>query len=142
MKLLFLFSALLVPFSSYEQTTLDTDSLQGRVDSTELIFCGGVENGLPVGISDRFFSDTLGNAYIYAYYSQPTPLMMKQVMMEVHIEGNEDTSGMRAFSVKPKWKYTFMKYYITTPGIYRITLYDESKNILARGMITIVHRER
>ena len=140
MKQLFLLTTLLTPFYSYEQTTLDTVSLQGRVDSTKLIFCGGVENGLPVGISDRFLSDTLGNDYIYAFYSQSTPLMMKQVIMEVHIEGNEGASDMRAFSVKPKWKYTFMKCYLTSPGVYRITLYDESKNILAQGMITIVER--
>lgn len=133
MKLFALNIALLLPFHIHAQTTA-ADSLNGKVDTAHLIFCGGIENDLPVGISDKFFMDTTGSDYIYAYYSQSEPLMMKQVLMEIR-PGND--SIMQAFMIKPKWRYTFLKCYFPSSGNYRVRLYDEKKNILAEGKVTI-----
>ncbi len=134
MKPLALNIALLLPFYIHAQTAV-ADSLNGKVDAAQLIFCGGIENDLPVGASDKFFIDTAGNVHIYAYYSQSEPLMMKQVLMEIR-PGND--SIMQAFMIKPKWKYTFLKCHFPSSGDYRVRLYDEKKNILAEGKVTIV----
>src|SRR5688572_12899554 len=85
-------------------------SFQGKAQ-TSILFCGGVENDLPVGVSDRFYPDSAGT-FLYAYYAQQTPLAMKQVGMEVYKKNGNDfevVNEKQLYVVKPKWKYTYVK---------------------------------
>src|SRR4051794_5012285 len=88
---------------------------------TAILFCGGIENELPMGVSDRFYPDSAGT-YLYAYYAQQSPLDMKQIGMEVY-KKNEDkfepVSEKQLYSVKPKWKSTYIKCRFTSPGLYK-----------------------
>jgi hypothetical protein len=113
-------------------------SLQGQAQS--ILFCGGVENNLPVGVSDRYYPDSAGT-FLYAYYAQQTPLAMKQVGMELYKKNGETfeiVQQKQLYTVKPKWKYTYVKCYFTAPGLYKVKLYDESANLLGEGLITIL----
>src|SRR5204863_7935250 len=94
---------------------------------TSILFCGGIENNLPMGVSDRYYPDSTG-AYLYAYYSQPSSLDMKQIGMEVYKKGESDyqlVGEKRLYSVKPKWKYTYIRCHFTAPGLYKVKLYDK-----------------
>src|SRR6187455_1254056 len=77
---------------------------------TSILFCGGVENDLPVGVSDRFYPDSAGT-FLYAYYAQQTPLAMKKVGMELYKKNGdvfEPVQEKQLYVVKPKWKYTYV----------------------------------
>ncbi len=107
---------------------------------TSLLFCGGVESDKPIGVSDRFYPDSAGT-YLYAYYAQQEPLVMKQVSMELFKQNGsafEKVGEKQSFIVKPKWKYTYVKCYFTSPGLYKVMLYDAGSNKLAEGIVTIM----
>lgn len=107
---------------------------------TSILFCGGVENDKPVGVSDRYYPDSAGT-YLYAFYAQQEPLAMKQVSMEVMKQnGNafEPVGEKQSYTVKPKWKYTYVKCSFNAPGLYKVRLFDASGNQLAEGMVTIM----
>lgn len=107
---------------------------------TSLLFCGGVENDKPIGVSDRFYPDSAGT-YLYAYYAQQAPLVMKQVSMEVFRQNGsafEQVGEKQSYTVKPKWKYTYIKCSFNAPGLYKVRLYDTSGKQLAEGMVTIM----
>lgn len=113
--------------------------VQGQAQ-TAILFCGGVENDKPIGVSDRFYPDSAGT-YIYAYYAQQAPLVMKQVSMELFKQNNgafEQVGEKQVFVVKPKWKYTYIKCAFNSPGLYKVRLYDASGQQLAEGMVTIM----
>lgn len=107
---------------------------------TSLLFCGGVENDKPVGVSDRFYPDS-ADTYLYAFYSQQEPLAMKQVSMELFKQSGsayEQVGERQSFIVKPKWKYTYIKCSFNAPGLYKVRIYDANGTLLAEGMVTIM----
>ncbi len=141
MKHLFLSFILLLPNLISAQTPSTNDSTDGiSTDTSQLVFCGGVENSLPVGVSNWFFSDASANDYVYAYYSQSSSLVMKQVLMVIYRGNGEKAAGEQWFNVKPKWKYTFLKCHFPSKGDYKVLLYDENKKVLAQGSVTIMER--
>lgn len=107
---------------------------------TSILFCGGVENDKPIGVSDRFYPDSAGT-YLYAYYARQEPLAMKQVSMELFKQNGstfEQVGEKQSYLVKPKWKYTYIKCHFDLPGLYKVRLYDMNAKLLAEGMVTIM----
>lgn len=107
---------------------------------TSLLFCGGVENDKPVGVSDRFYPDSSGT-YLYVFYQQQEPLAIRQVSMEAFKQNGstlERTGEKQSYIVKPKWKYTYIKYSFDSPGLYKVVLYDTDGKKLAEGIVTIM----
>ncbi|GIV34647.1 MAG: hypothetical protein KatS3mg031_2182 [Chitinophagales bacterium] len=121
------------------QTSADISSAQADTSVLKLLFCGGVEDDLPVGVSNWFF---FGNAreYLYAFYNPAKALnteQIKMVIVDKHGLNNEKTQW---FQVKPKWKYTFLKCTFPGEGDYQVVLYNEAGVKLAEGFITILTR--
>ncbi|MDZ4844815.1 MAG: hypothetical protein SH857_04615 [Chitinophagales bacterium] len=118
---------------------LAASALHARAQ-TSILFCGGVENDKPVGVSDRFYPDS-ASTYLYALYVQAAPMAMKQVSMELFKQnGNtfEQVGEKQSYTVKPKWKYTYVKCYFAAPGLYKVRLSDASGKQLAEGIVTII----
>lgn len=107
---------------------------------TSILFCGGVENDRPIGVSDRYYPDSAGT-FLYAYYEQQEPLAMKQVGMELYKKNGENfdlLSERQLYTVKPKWKYTYIKCRFNAPGFYKVKIYDENAKLLGEGMVIIM----
>ncbi len=121
-----------------------TEVISAKPDTSvaRLIFCGGVEHDLPVGVSNWFFRNE-GNEHIYAFYSHKDKMNIKKVRAAFYFNnGSEfEKSGENLwFSVNPKWTYTFFKCYFSAPGDYKVMLYNEAGDKLAEGLVTILNR--
>lgn len=104
-----------------------------------LLFCGGVELGVPVGISNLFLKN-VGKNYIYAFYEQNQPIQTKQIIVEFYEKNDSDELLLfdeRNYEIKPRWKHTYFKCRFPHPGEYTVVLYDEQKNIMGKAGVTI-----
>jgi LysM repeat protein len=124
-------------------TTKDISGLlPAKTDTTQgnLIFCGGVEEDKPVGISSIFFNNR-GQNYVYVFVEQPEMFGVKNLIADLFLK---DENGSRTkvattnYEVKPKWKYTIFKHFITNPGLYEIVVYDANRKKIGDGQVRIL----
>ncbi len=122
----------------------DSVKTESIVDSIiPLLFCGGVDENKPVGVSDRFFLEK-SEPYVYAYYGQDKALALKSVRMIIS-KSEENHSKIQVsegtFTVKPKWNYTIIKCFFPGAGSYEVSLFDETGRLLSTGTVSIVLME-
>ncbi len=106
-----------------------------------LIFCGGVEQDKPVGISSVFYNNR-GQNYVYVFVESETPFDVRELIIDLFViedEARKKISTMR-FNVKPKWTYTFFKHYIDAPGLYEISVSDSNNKKIGDGQVRILSK--
>lgn len=119
-----------------------TKLLPTKTDTTQnnLIFCGGIEEDKPVGISSVFFNNR-GQNYVYVFVEQEEVFGVKNLIADLFLK---DENGSRTkvattnYEVKPKWKYTIFKHYINNPGLYEIVVYDANRKKIGDGQVRIL----
>ena len=105
-----------------------------------LIFCGGVEEDKPVGISSIFFNNR-GQNYVYVYVEKDTVNNSRNLIVDLFLkEENGTTTKLSTtnYDVKPKWKYTIFKHFINHPGLYEIVVYDNNRKKMGDGQVRIL----
>ncbi len=124
-------------------TTKDISGLlPAKTDTTQgnLIFCGGVEEDKPVGISSVFFNNR-GQNYVYVFVEQSEMFGVKNLIADLFLKdesGNSTKITTTNYEVKPKWKYTIFKHFITNPGLYEIVVYDANRKKIGDGQVRIL----
>lgn len=119
-----------------------TDLIPTSTENTgnKLIFCGGVENDKPVGVSSVFYNNR-GQNYVYVFIEKDTAFNFKSLYVDLFSvnEKNEKTKqATNTYEVKPKWKYTMFKYFIDKPGLYELAVFDENKRKMGTGSVRIL----
>jgi LysM repeat protein len=105
-----------------------------------LIFCGGIEEDKPVGISSVFFNNR-GQNYVYVYVEKDTVGNSRNLIVDLFVkEENCATTKLSTtnYVVKPRWKYTIFKHFINHPGLYEIVVYDNNRKKLGDGQVRIL----
>jgi len=104
-----------------------------------LLFCGGVDDTIPIGVSNKFFFVEHSN-YVYGFYNQETILTGSVINIEVKNVAEVDTenANITTLKIKKNWLHTFFKCYFTEPGDYTVTIYDELEREMASGQFSIV----
>lgn len=116
--------------------------LPAKTDTAQnnLIFCGGVEEDKPVGISSVFFNNR-GQNYVYVFVEQQEDFGVKNLIADLFLKdenGNSTKITTTNYEVKPKWKYTIFKHFITNPGLYEIVVYDANRKKIGDGQVRIL----
>lgn len=108
-----------------------------------LIFCGGVDDDRPVGISSVFYNDPLGKNYVYVFIEKDTVFNIRNFIVDLY---KTDENGQKIkisttqYELKPRWKYTVFKHYIDTPGLYEVVVFDPNRKKLGDGQVRILSR--
>lgn len=115
------------------------------VTSTDsLIFCGGIEDETPVGVSNVFIRNK-GKGYIYVFYKQNEPLQLRKMKVKIYSsESNGDAFDQlveeKSYNVRPRWKHTYFKYPMRNTGNFLFQLFDDQNRLIGIGYITIIDR--
>lgn len=116
--------------------------LPAKADTSKnnIIFCGGVEDDKPVGISSVFFNNR-GQNYVYVFVEKDSSFGAKNIIADLFLK-NEDGSSTKIsttnYEVKPKWTYTIFKHFIAQPGLYEIVVYDYNRKKIGDGQVRIL----
>jgi LysM repeat protein len=108
-----------------------------------LIFCGGVDDDRPVGVSSVFFNNPLGKNYVYVFIEKDTIFNVRNFIVDFY---KTDDAGVKTkistttYELKPKWKYTVFKHFIENPGLYEIAVFDTERKKLGDGQVRIVSK--
>jgi hypothetical protein len=108
-----------------------------------LIFCGGVDDDRPVGISSVFFNNALGKNYVYVFIEKDTVFNVRTFVVDLY---TKDEAGVKTklsttnYELKPKWKYTIFKHYIANPGLYEVVVFDRERKRLGDGQVRILSK--
>jgi murein DD-endopeptidase MepM/ murein hydrolase activator NlpD len=108
-----------------------------------LIFCGGVDDDRPVGISSVFFNNALGKNYVYVFIEKDTVFNVRTFIVDLY---TKDEAGAKTklsttnYELKPKWKYTIFKHYIENPGLYEVVVFDRERKRLGDGQVRILSK--
>ena len=134
----------------FRVSEIDTFNLKSTVTSflpvksdtaqNNLIFCGGVEEDKPVGISSVFFNNR-GQNYVYVYVEKDTINNSRNLIVDLFLKEENGTATKLSttnYIVKSKWKYTIFKHFITQPGLYEIVVYDNNRKKLGDGQVRIL----
>lgn len=111
---------------------------------TSLVFCGGVENGSPIGISTVFYGSSEGG-YFYVFLENKDQfddieLIVELYQKEPFSKRFNNHKGTRKYSIKARWKYTNFKYDVPEPGEYRMMVFNSEKEKLAEGFFVILEK--
>lgn len=111
---------------------------------TSLVFCGGVNNGVPVGVSTVFYKQASSN-YFYVFLEIQEQFDDSELIVELYQK--EDFSKRfnnhkrtQKFAIKARWKYTSFRYEIPEPGEYRMMVFNSQKKKLAEGFFVILEK--
>jgi LysM repeat protein len=114
---------------------------QTDTSRNNLIFCGGVEDDKPVGISSVFFNNR-GQNYVYVFVEKDTAFGNKFLIADLFLKNEDGTTTTKIsttnYEVKPKWKYTIFKHFINQPGLYEIVVYDNNRKKIGDGQVRIL----
>lgn len=111
---------------------------------TSLVFCGGVNNGIPIGVSTVFYKH--GDiSYFYVFLENneqfdDTELIVELYQKEPFSKRFNNHLSTRKFAIKARWKYTSIKYQIPEPGEYRMMVFNSEKQKLAEGFFVILEK--
>lgn len=118
----------------------DISSTKNSEALNNLIFCGGVENNKPVGVSSIFFSKK-GQNYVYVFVEKDTAFGERQLIADLYKKNEKGERILLTttnFSIKPRWSYTMFKHYINEPGIYLIEVFDAGRRKIGDGQVEIL----
>jgi len=108
-----------------------------------LIFCGGVDDDRPVGISSVFFNSPLGKNYVYVFIEKDTVFNTHTFIVDLYAKddaGVKNKISTTTYELKPKWKYTIFKHYIENPGLYEVVVFDNERKRLGDGQVRILSK--
>jgi hypothetical protein len=108
-----------------------------------LIFCGGVDDDRPVGISSVFFNNPLGKNYVYVFIEKDTVFNTHTFIVDLYTKdeaGAKTKVATTTYQLKPKWKYTIFKHYIENPGLYEVVVFDNERKRLGDGQVRILSK--
>ena len=128
--------------SEINNATINSNLLPVKSDTAKsnLIFCGGVEDDKPVGISSVFFNNR-GQNYVYVFIEKDTSFNFKNFnvdLFSVNEKNEKNKLSSTVYDVKPRWKYTMFKYFIDQPGLYEIVVLDDKKKKMGDGQVRIL----
>lgn len=113
-----------------------TDTLMNN-----LLFCGGVDDDRPVGISSVFYHHPRGKNYVYVFLENDTAFNIRHLHVELYAitdKGQKNILSSRTYEIKPRWKYAVFKHYMENPGLYQVAVYDINRRKLGDGTVRIV----
>jgi len=108
------------------------------IPPTRILFCGGIDNNLPIGVSDKFILQSSSN-YIYGYYSKGRPLESSSLIRQIYAFNENSPFLLQSdtLKIKPKWEYTFFKCNLEEVGEYDVKILDKEMNLLGIGRVAI-----
>ena len=124
--------------------TRDLGNSMALPKPTSLVFCGGVENGIPIGVSTVFYA--AGEAgYFYVFLENQDQfddieLIVELYQKEPFSKRFNNHKGTRKYSIKARWKYTNFKYDIPEAGEYRMMVFNSEKEKMAEGFFVILEK--
>lgn len=124
--------------------TMDISGDMTLPKPTSLVFCGGVENGVPIGVSTVFYA--VGESgYFYVFLENTEQFDDAELIVELYQKEPfskrfNNHKGTRKFSIKARWKYTHFQYEIPEAGEYRMMVFNSQKEKWAEGFFVILKK--
>lgn len=111
---------------------------------TSLVFCGGVENSVPIGVSTVFYQQE-ESAYFYVFLENSeqfddSGLIVELYQKEPFSKRFNNHLSTKKYSIKERWKYTNFKYDIPEAGEYRMLVFNSEKKKLGEGFFVILSK--
>jgi hypothetical protein len=120
--------------------SLSTDRSTGECKFT---FCELVINGKPINAFNILsLAQTEGQAFFFL--NNKSPFGVDKIVMQVWKRSEQDANyeqllDTKKYKILPKWRDTYIKYSFTSPGEYKVDIFDVDNNFISSNILTVTN---